>query len=109
MKQKKTKSSLSASKKGGTSRSSSIRSLKEEIGRRIQKEIAPPPKRKRALRHGHWVNVLRAMSVGDSFLVEDRKKAMCAYIAAQRLDLRITWQKQSSGEYRIWRIAKEKS
>lgn len=67
-----------------------------EEGIPITKSIAP--------RVGKNMDVIKAMKVGDSVLLDDQNHYMCFYAAAKRLGVKVASRQQQDGKVRLWRV-----
>jgi hypothetical protein len=66
---------------------------------KIEKNIPIPSKNKTGM-----TNILKSMEIGDSFL-GDMKKVVSAQNCASQSAMKVSYRKQESGTFRIWRTA----
>ena len=72
-------------------------------GVRVDHAIPIPPKRQHG---GKWVNIIRSMKIGDSFLVKGKKQVSTICSTAKKRGYGMTARKLSSSgdRHRIWLI-----
>lgn len=67
----------------------------------IEKNV-PIPSKEKGSRAGKWLNIVRTMESGDSFLVKTEGQAASVRIACKSLNRRAIQRKEGDGAIRIW-------